>query len=698
MTAPSGPSAPPTPALQGVLRAQATLRVYTGIPLNVAALLWLHYATNHALHWANVGVVAYLAYAIALWFGSRKVPEWYWTAALYCTAVTDAVVLIWWLPLVEEAAGFIVGLALFTGLGYGLRTGNKWIMWTNQGVTLVAYLLLLAIYPEWLNQPVRALAFAAPLVIVPLYVGLLLDKLHAARQRAEEESQAKSTMLAKVSHELRTPLGGIVSAADLIYMTAPTAPQGRLANTIMALAKHLQDDIADLLDQAKHSAKALILNPGICDIGELMTTVEAAVRAKADEKHIDLQVVIDPRLDSASIADTHYLGRALLNLAGNAVKFTEEGQVVIRVMVLDSTSTQFYLRFSVEDSGIGIPQADQEKIFTPFVQLDTGPTRKFAGTGLGLSICKDVVELMGGQLRVSSAPGRGSRFWFDVYFPRAQMLPAGSAVAEPRSAVTPRRILVVDDNVTNLHLLREILEQDGHTVEVAETGQGALDYLTTADPAPDVIFLDYNLGDMTGIEVLQIYQFGARDPTPVFFLTADTSPDSMVRLRATAAKGIIGKPVRLIEIREVLAKTFPEESSGQKTAAGLRAVPILYIDATVLSEVASISKRPEFLSEMIDRAVLDIERTTKALVSTLGDGQWDEAKKQAHALKGVAHQMGAFRLKNAVIAVMQMDIAGLEASRTKLAVDLAEISANTVLALREACAATKASGSGQSVA
>ena len=692
----SGPLTPTAPALQGVLRAQAKLRAILGIPMT-AVWVWLHYAANQVPPWADVGIAAYCAYVVATWIASRTVPERYWTAVLYCTAVVDAVFLIFWLPLVEEAAGFIVGLALFTGLGYGLRTGNKWLMWVNQGVTLAAYLLILAIYPEWLKQPVRAFAFAVPLVIVPLYVGLLLDRLHAARQRAEEESQAKSTMLAKVSHELRTPLGGIVSAADLIYIAAPTAPQGRLANTIMALAKHLQDDIADLLDQAKHSAKALILNPGVCDIRELMSTVEAAVRAKANEKHIDLQVVIDPRLDSASIADAHYLGRALLNLAGNAVKFTEEGQVVIRVMVLDSTPTQFYLRFSVEDSGIGIPQADQEKIFTPFVQLDTGSARRFAGTGLGLSICKDVVELMGGELRVSSAPGRGSRFWFDVYFARAQTFPMASAATEAGSGVTPRRILVVDDNVTNLHLLREILEQDGHTVAVAETGQGALDYLTTADPAPDVIFLDYNLGDMDGVEVLQVYQFGVRDPAPVFFLTADTSADSIARLRKTAAKGIIGKPVRLAEIREVLAKTFPEGLPDSK-APSLRAVPILYIDANVLAEVASISKRPEFLSEMVDRATSDIERTTKSLVSALDDGQWDAAKKQAHALKGVAHQMGAFRLKNTAIAVMQMDSEGLEASRTKLAIDLAEISANTMLALRDACAATKASGSGQSVA
>lgn len=684
--------------LQVVLAKQARLRAFIGMPMAVV-VVWLHYVDKSFL-WAELAFAGYCIYVVCTWVASKWLPERLWTPAIFCTAALDAVFVMFTLPLIENAAGIIVGIALFTGLGYGLRTGNKYVMAVNQGVTLAGFALILVIYPHWLENPVRAISFAVPLIIIPIYVGALLDQLHAARKRAEEESKGKSDMLAKVSHELRTPLGGIVSAADLIHMAAPTAPEGRLASTIMALAKHLQDDIADLLDQAKHEAKSLILNPGICDIRELMNTVEAAVRARANEKHLDLQVLIDPRLDAASIADAHYLGRALLNLAGNAVKFTEEGQVVIRVMVLDATPSRFYLRFSVEDSGIGIAQADQEKIFTPFVQLDTGSARHSTGTGLGLSICKDVVELMGGELRVSSEPGRGSRFWFDVYFPRADARSLEPPAAAVRAGGMHLRILVVDDNVTNLHLLREILEQDGHAVSIAASGQEALDLLATPEQAPDVIFLDYNLGDMDGIQVLQVYRFGVRDPAPVFFLTADTSADTTARLRDTDACGIIGKPVRLAEIREVLADTFPDGTPAAETRAapGLRAVPILYLDAEVLAEVAAISKRPEFLGEMIDHAVLDIERSTAGLLDALGDAQWDEVKKLAHALKGVAHQMGAFRLKNTAISIMQTDIAGLEAMRTKLAMELSDVSANSIAALRDWRNAAKPNASGKSVA
>jgi CheY-like chemotaxis protein len=159
-------------------------------------------------------------------------------------------------------------------------------------------------------------------------------------------------------------------------------------------------------------------------------------------------------------------------------------------------------------------------------------------------------------------------------------------------------------------------------------GRTALDLLAMPEQAPDVIFLDYNLGDMDGIQVLQVYHFGVRDPAPVFFLTADTSADTTARLRDTDACGIIGKPVRLAEIREVLADTFPEGTPAAETRAapGLRAVPILYLDTEVLAEVAAISQRPAFLGEMIDHAVRDIERihcrpASRARRRAVGRGQ-----------------------------------------------------------------------------
>jgi len=691
-----GMSALPSPAtLQTALAAQARLRAAIGIPMCMV-WVWLHYATDKPLLWADWAIASYCVYVVGSWAAAKTLPERFWSTAIYCTAVADAIYLIFWIPFIEDAAGIILGFALFTGLGYGLRTGKKQVMAVHQMVTLAGYAVLLAIYPAWLQHPIRALSFAVPLVIIPIYVGALLDKLLVAQQRAEEESRAKSDMLAKVSHELRTPLGGIVSAADLIRMVDPVAPQGRLADTIQALAKHLQDDIADLLDQAKHTAKSLILKPGPCDIRELMGTVDAAVRPKAAEKQVDLQVLIDPRLDSASVvADAHYLGRALLNLAGNAVKFTDQGQVVIRVIVLDSTPENFNLRFSVEDTGPGIAPEDQKRIFTPFVQLDTGPARRFTGTGLGLSICKDVVELMGANLRVSSEVGRGSRFWFDVHFPKAPALSSPAATVAPPKAVQPRRILVVDDNVTNLHLLREMLTQDGHAVSVADSGQAALDLLANPGPGPEVIFLDYNLGDMDGLQVMQIYHLGVRHPAPIYFFTADTSADTVARLRGSAARGLIGKPVRLAEIREVLATTFPptvgvDAPADTKPMPELRKVPIVYLDQAVLAEVAAVSRRPEFLTEMLDRATRDIERSSQSLLAALGKGQWDEVKKLAHALKGVADHMGAFRLKNLAVSIMQMDDASLEAFQGKLNADFADVCANTLAALREARAARPA--------
>lgn len=664
---------------------EARLRIWLGIPMTLV-WLWLYKALDMALpQWAPVAVAVYAFYAIATLLAARTLPEHQRVPGLYCTAIADALVLVFWMPLVDEASGIILALSLFTGLGYALRTGLKQVMLVNQAVTLVGYLVLLAFHRNWLDQPVAAISFPIPLIVIPAYTALLLDKLQAARLKAVEESQAKSDMLAKVSHSLRTPLGGIVSAAELMQLAGSGTPNGNLAGTIIGLAKHLQDDIADLLDQAKNSSRQLVLNPGVCDLRALVFTVEAALQGAATQKHIDLQFQIDPRVVQPCIADNHYLARVILNLAGNAIKFTDVGSVTVRVIVLDETATQVYLRFSVEDTGQGIHPQDLNRIFEPFVQLGDGAGRRGGGTGLGLSIAKSVVEAMASELHVASEPGRGSRFWFDVRLPRAER--AEVAAPDEVPPVAPRRILIVDDNVTNLHLLAEILKQDGHEVTTADSGNGALDYLVSADPPPEVIFLDYALGDMDGIQMMQVYHFGVRDPAPVFFVSADTSPHSMTRMRESAAKGVITKPVRLSEIRQALAGIFPNTqiAAAPKPAAGaLHAVPIVYVEPEILAEVASFSRRPEFLGEMIDRAIQDIERSTTALAKAIEERRWDEARKHAHAIRGVAHQMGAYRLKTLCASIMQSDAGGLESSRAKLLSDIVDLSAHTVAALANA--------------
>ena len=676
---------PMAPELQNALIQQANLRITIGIPMTVV-WLWLYKALDITLPpWAYLAVVLYGLYAAATLLAARTLPQRHNVPAIYCTAVADALVLVFWLPLVEDAAGIILALSLFTGVGYALRTGLKNAMLLNQAVTLVGYLILLGFHRNWLDQPIAAISFPVPLIIVPAYTAMLLDKLQAARLKALEESQAKSDMLAKVSHGLRTPLGGIVSAAELIHIASPGSASGNLANTIIGLAKHLQDDIADLLDQAKNASRALVLNPGVCDIRSLMFTVEAALQGKAAQKHVELQIHIDPRLEQPCIADNHYLARVLLNLASNAIKFTDVGSVVVRVIVLDETPTQLYLRFSVEDTGHGILPRDLERIFEPFVQVADRTGRHTEGTGLGLPIARSVVEAMGGELRVTSEPGRGSRFWFDVRLPRAERNAAPAI--EEASPVPPRRILVVDDNVTNLHLLAEVLEQDGHIVTKAESGNKALDYLVSASPPPDVIFLDYALGDMDGVQMMQIYHFGVRDPAPVYFVSADTSPHSMTRMRESAAKGIITKPVRLVEIRQALAVLFPQAhtTAAPKPAAGsLHAVPIVYVEPEVLAEVASFSRRPEFLGEMIDRSICDIDRSTASLIKALEESRWDEARKHAHAMRGVAQQMGAFRLKTLCATIMQSDVGGLEGAQAKLAAEVRDLAANTIASLKDA--------------
>ena len=225
----------------------------------------------------------------------------------------------------------------------------------------------------------------------------------------------------------------------------------------------------------------------------------------------------------------------LLNLAGNAVKFTDSGKVDVRIDLVEATQAAYRLRFSVTDSGIGIPEAFHAKLFEPFMQVDQGAARRYGGTGLGLALSRQIVELMGGELAVDSKPGKGSCFWFEVDLHRCTpLLPVNRLSDSPRAdQAAHRRILVAEDNETNLLLLRELLEMDGHTVTTCSSGMAALDLLV--DQEFDLLLLDYNLGDMDGVRVLQTW----RIPAPGL-IKHQCFSIYIVRLYATSSGLLIG--------------------------------------------------------------------------------------------------------------------------------------------------------------
>jgi two-component system sensor histidine kinase RpfC len=660
------------------LRAQARLRAALSIPIIGIGMGMLHASgaiSSAALILAAMQVAYFTSILALARFGSPAIHK----PASYVTAVADPLVLSAWLPMVGEFGPVISAFYLFTVLGYGFRTSVAH-MHLCQAVSIAAMTLVLAVTPFWQANRAVWLGVVTTLIVVPLYAAALLRLLHAARARAEDDSRAKSDLLARVSHELRTPLTGIVSAAELIASQDDEPKSAQRATTILTLSAELLTEINNLLDESKHSSGGIVLRPAPFAMQGLADLLHATFDTVADRKGIEFRVLMDPRLPAYVEADSHYLLRVLVNLAGNAVKFTNTG--VVRVTVerggSDDAST---IRFSVEDTGPGIPREYQKDIFAPFFQVTKGPVRQQGGTGLGLSIAHAAVAAMGGALQVDSEVGKGSRFWFTVRLPASAPPGSGAAPSRADDCRVARRVLVVDDNRTNLELLKEMLEADGHDVVTAQAGMEALEKLASS-PHMDLIVLDFNLPDMDGAEVLKTYRFGCKNPVPAYFLTADATRVTQAHLFASGAAGVLTKPLRQDDLRRLIGSLAQQvQSAGGSPDAVpatrvarpiLTAVETPVLDPANLRDLALLSTDPGFAQRILATAQDDIRRNADDLRQALSRGEWLRARDAAHALKGVAASIGAMRMAAIGSRVLKAKDADLRAHASAFAASLAK--------------------------
>ncbi len=661
------------------------------------------------MFYAVAGV--HLIYATACLILARRLPPGAALPTAYATAALDPFMLTMWLLVLGEQGLLMAGLYLFTAIGYGMRIGRKAVMHVCQVASLIAFSIALAWAPYWQAHTLVWFSYAASILVIPIYAGVLMDRLSEALRFADRESRAKSELLARVSHELRTPLGGISNAAEIIKGEAASERHQQLAATVLTLSGHLLAEINELLDQSKLDADSVRLAAAPIEITSVIDTVRGSIAAQAAKKGIGFNVSLDPRITDRVVGDSHYLARILLNLTGNAVKFTDFGHVTLHIALLAQDEAEYVVRFSIQDTGIGIPKDFQQKIFDPFVQVETGSSRRYDGTGLGLAIAKQIVQLMGGSLSVRSEPGKGSTFWFDLRMVRVAAVPQAAATPAPAvGPATPRNILVVDDNETNLDLLRELLETLGHRVITATSGQQALEVLAS-NTALDMLLLDYNLGDIDGAAVLQTYRFGRIRPAPAFFLTADASTLTAERLKATGALGVLTKPVRAEELRKAIssidgqpqqATAYQSRSPAAKSPAADPArphvVPVVYLDSSVLDNLRKIGSRPGFISELLGRASADIAANCARIADALGAKDAAAAREAAHALKGVCLEVGATRLMNLAVGMMRYEDHWLLTSSGRLIGELSDTAEKTRAALRSAAAVPGTAAVGRSAA
>ncbi len=384
------------------------------------------------------------------------------------------------------------------------------------------------------------------------------QSLREATRAAEAASQSKSAFLANMSHEIRTPLNAVLGVAHLLADTPLDAQQRALLANAQTAGRSLLGIVNDVLDLAKIEAGEMRLADEPFALCGLLREVESVYALPAREKGLTLSLRVPDDVPPYVSGDAARLRQVLVNLVGNALKFTQQGGIVISAEVLGGGEGP-QLRLSVRDSGIGIPPEVQARLFQPFTQADETTTRRFGGTGLGLSIVRRLVELMGGEVGLNSEPGRGSEFWLRVALRPAEASdlpqPAPAPASSDAHSLAGLTVLLVDDSEINLDIARRMLERQGARVQTCGDGEQALGWLRASPAAFDVVLMDVQMPEMDGLEATDRIRNDLRlVDLPVIALTAGALADERRRALQAGFTNFLAKPIDPEELIEAVRR------------------------------------------------------------------------------------------------------------------------------------------------
>ncbi len=464
-------------------------------------------------------------------------------------------------------------------------------------------------------------------------------RLREARKAAEAANEAKSIFLATMSHEIRTPLNAIVGINQLLQQSALDKQQKTWLQTQHRSALMLQGIISNVLDFSRIEAGALELESVNFDLRQVVNNTCELIQPELEMKGLKLEVTMADELPGCLVGDPLRLGQILLNLASNAVKFTEKGKVTIDVRVVRSDDESAVVECIVEDSGIGICAADREEIFRPFAQLDASFARRFGGAGLGLAITRQLLQRMDSELRCESTPGEGSRFSFAVELGHCAVsrrvdTPAAAKI-EPLPQLAESHVLLVEDDPVNQMVAEKLLEALGvGNIIVASSGLQALE--KSGWHRYDLILMDLQMPDLDGFRTTEKIRARYKDKTPIVAMTASTVSGTKQRCLDAGMNDYISKPVDVEQLREILLRWVnnkPDTADSEKEIAE---------KLRLLGE--SLGEAP--VRELLQNAVKNLATQKAELLDLIRAGEIPAAQKLAHRMKGNTVIYGSSRMEN----------------------------------------------------
>ncbi len=569
--------------------------------------------------------------------------------------------------LMGEGGALIIGVYLFVALGNGFRFGRAYLH-ASQALACMGFGVVLAVSPFWSQHTAIGLGFLITLGVVPLYAGVLAERINEARKRADEANLAKGRFLANVSHEMRTPLNGVIAMADLLQETKLSESQSEIVETLGTSAQLLLAQIEDVLDISKIEAGRVTIEQHPFDLGRLLSSTVKIMMPQARYKGLAVSLDLPSAIPKYFRGDDHHLRQVLLNLLANAVKFTEHGEILLRVALVNGNDHNVRLRFEVKDTGIGIPLEKQAIIFEAFAQADDSITRTHGGTGLGTTIARHLVTLMGGEIGVQSEVGVGSLFWFEVPVSAAEAsecdftgdldsstrLSASAAVFAGRgpakvARIRGARVLVAEDNPTNQRVTQLILESGGHQATIVENGEAALDALD--EGRFDIALFDLSMPILSGLQALKMYHFTTGKPIPVLILSANVTAEIVAECHAAGCAEFVPKPLRASSLLDAIehhlspdAPTAPPVPIRAVERPTLSVVDTPVVDSQVIEDLELLSPDATFVERLIIGFKGDAERIVSEIAAALDSRHYEQIKDIAHALKGGAGSVGAMQL------------------------------------------------------